>query len=309
MWTLFEPVHVVTYFAAEARSAFEEAGLRGFWRGYFAGRAAPLGAVGGGAGDRLVLQLRSADGAAGRCPAVWDLITPAEALAVRPAGAVAALRRLLAAIDTPQVEQPPPTCCCAATDGLDCAGRVLAAANAALPVPDEPVARLWHAATLLREHRGDGHFAALARRGYRRLRGAGAAGGRRPGPRASCSRCAAGPTRTGSGGGPAGRPGLAGRRRHAHAGRRGLPGRSRRTHRRAAARPWARPGADASEELARLLAPIAQACAAELPYPNPVGVPAPAVSGSRLTHRRAATRTGPMPTTERPALAELADRR
>ena len=28
------------------------------------------------------------------------------------------------------------------------------------PYP-EPVARLWHAATLLREHRGDGHIAAL----------------------------------------------------------------------------------------------------------------------------------------------------
>jgi hypothetical protein len=45
MWTLFEPVHAVTYFAPEARSAFEEAGLRGFWRGYFAGRAAPLAPV------------------------------------------------------------------------------------------------------------------------------------------------------------------------------------------------------------------------------------------------------------------------
>ena len=43
MWTLFEPIHAVTYFTAEARSAYEKAGLRGFWRGYFAGRAAPLG--------------------------------------------------------------------------------------------------------------------------------------------------------------------------------------------------------------------------------------------------------------------------
>ena len=48
MWTLFEPVHAVTYFAAEARSAYEQAGLRGFWRGYFAGRAAPLGVAGAG---------------------------------------------------------------------------------------------------------------------------------------------------------------------------------------------------------------------------------------------------------------------
>src|ERR1700741_2968323 len=53
MWTLFEPVHAVTYFAAEARSAYEQAGLRGFWRGYFAGRAPP------GGGRRLVLQLRA----------------------------------------------------------------------------------------------------------------------------------------------------------------------------------------------------------------------------------------------------------
>src|SRR5262249_17746670 len=42
MWTLFEPIHTVTYFAAEARAAFEAAGVRGFWRGYFAGRSAPL---------------------------------------------------------------------------------------------------------------------------------------------------------------------------------------------------------------------------------------------------------------------------
>jgi len=48
IWTLFEPVHAVTYFAPEARSAFEDAGLRGFWRGYFAGRAAPLGPAGRG---------------------------------------------------------------------------------------------------------------------------------------------------------------------------------------------------------------------------------------------------------------------
>ncbi len=46
MWTLFEPVHVVSYFAAPAKGAFEQAGLRGFWRGYFAGRAAPIGPVG-----------------------------------------------------------------------------------------------------------------------------------------------------------------------------------------------------------------------------------------------------------------------
>ena len=41
LWTIYDPVHAVTYFSPEARSAFTEAGLRGFWRGYFAGRSAP----------------------------------------------------------------------------------------------------------------------------------------------------------------------------------------------------------------------------------------------------------------------------
>ena len=48
MWQLFEPVHAVVYFAPQARAAFEAVGLRGFWRGYFAMRAAPLGPIPGG---------------------------------------------------------------------------------------------------------------------------------------------------------------------------------------------------------------------------------------------------------------------
>ena len=43
LWTLFEPLHAVTYFTAEAGAAFESTDYRGFWRGYFAGRSAPLG--------------------------------------------------------------------------------------------------------------------------------------------------------------------------------------------------------------------------------------------------------------------------
>ncbi len=40
-------------------------------------------------------------------------------------------------------------------------GRPLAAANSALPWPEEPHLALWQATTILREHRGDGHLAAL----------------------------------------------------------------------------------------------------------------------------------------------------
>ncbi|MBK5222297.1 MAG: hypothetical protein JJE52_05385 [Acidimicrobiia bacterium] len=48
LWVLVEHLHAVVYFAPQARAAYEPLGLRGFWRGYFAGRAAPMGAVGRG---------------------------------------------------------------------------------------------------------------------------------------------------------------------------------------------------------------------------------------------------------------------
>ena len=51
LWSLFEPLHAVTYFTPEAASAFEAAGVTGFWRRYFAGRAAALGTVGPGPGS------------------------------------------------------------------------------------------------------------------------------------------------------------------------------------------------------------------------------------------------------------------
>src|SRR5260370_40814312 len=74
MWTLFEPIHAVTYFAAEARSAFEQAGVRGFWRGYFAGRAAPLGTPGAAVVTASFFNFAPAF-VARAIPAVWELIT------------------------------------------------------------------------------------------------------------------------------------------------------------------------------------------------------------------------------------------
>lgn len=94
MWTLFEPIHAVTYFAPEARSAYERAGLRGFWRGYFAGRAAPLGPAGAAVVAASFFNFAPAF-VARAIPGVWELITPEEALRVRLAGATEALGRLL----------------------------------------------------------------------------------------------------------------------------------------------------------------------------------------------------------------------
>jgi hypothetical protein len=277
MWLLAEPVHAVTYFSAEGRTAFTEAGLRGFWRGYFAGRAAPLGPV--GPAPVIASFFTFAPSMVTRAlPDVWDLAAPPEALRARSAGATAALRRVLAAAGlsdsmSAQVSRAADGLT-AAMAGVNCAGRVLAAANAALPVPDEPLARLWQAATVLREHRGDGHFAALVSAGL-------------DGCEATVLRaCLDGnrevlqPVRGWTDqewdqamGALAGRGWIAADGTVTPAGRRAHREAEAATDR-AASRPWQQLGPAGVAELAGLLAPIAQACRAALPFPNPIGLPA-----------------------------------
>jgi len=163
MWVLFEPVHAVTYFAPEARAAFEAAGLRGFWRGYFAGRAAPLGRV--ESAPVIALFNSFAPQMVQRAiPDVWTRATPEEALVARAEGATAALRTLAGSVDDRDVAEAADLAERAA--GLArTSGRALGAANAALPPPTDPLARLWQSTTTLREHRGDGHVAALVAAG------------------------------------------------------------------------------------------------------------------------------------------------
>ncbi|WP_344512817.1 SCO6745 family protein [Dactylosporangium maewongense] len=154
MWSLFEPVHAVTYFAPDALAAFEEAALRGFWRGYFAGRSAPLGAV--PAGPVIAAFYGFAPRMVTRAlPDVWTRITPEAALAARLEGS----RRVLLTVDGDLTEVA--SLLRAAAEAADLHGRVLGAANAMLPWPEDPAGVLWQAATVLREHRGDGHLAAL----------------------------------------------------------------------------------------------------------------------------------------------------
>lgn len=162
LWELYEPVHAVVYFAPEALTAFEEAGLRGWRRGYFAGRAAPLGPV--GPEPVTAAFFGFAPGTVARAlPSVWDITPPARALEIRRAGARAALERLLAGREKEAARAG--ELLAGVAEGLDHGGRVLSAAHAAQPWPDDPLERLWHAATLLREHRGDGHVAALVAAG------------------------------------------------------------------------------------------------------------------------------------------------
>lgn len=164
LFRLVEPIHLVTYFSEEPTKALVALGLRNYWDGYFAGRAAPLGRVPAEVVHAIFYSF--ADGEVARhIPRVWDTATPEAALAAREQGSVAALRRILGDLaDGPGLARAAKLATEAATSAPT-EGRVMYAALRALPVPEEPVARLWHAATLLREHRGDGHVAALVTEG------------------------------------------------------------------------------------------------------------------------------------------------
>ncbi|ANW65314.1 hypothetical protein BCA37_18520 [Mycobacterium sp. djl-10] len=158
----FEPVHAVAYFAPEARRAMDELGLRGFWMGYFAARSAPLGRA-----PAEVVTATFHNFARWRVTAAldaaWQRTTPGQAVQARSDGAVAALRRC--GLDEHQSLSATAELAAKAALGAALDGRPLFAAHAALPWPEEPLARLWHATTLLREHRGDGHVAVLTANG------------------------------------------------------------------------------------------------------------------------------------------------
>ena len=156
-----EPLHAVTYFAPEARSALDALGYRGFWMGYFAARSAPLGTVTADVVTAAFYNFAPTR-VAKALPAAWEVAPPAAALKAREESAVAALTRCGVTEDEATVVAE---LLAKATENLEVGGRVLFAANQSLPWPKEPVARLWHAATLLREHRGDGHVAVLTAHG------------------------------------------------------------------------------------------------------------------------------------------------
>jgi hypothetical protein len=180
MWLVGERIHALTYFARPAFDAWEAAGIRGFWRGYFATRAAPLGRVGPEVVTATFFGFAPAM-VARALPAVWDLAEPAVALEARLDGIDAALRAVVGAelLDDPAARDAAGALR-EAVAACPRAGRALFAANAGLPWPQTPHLGVWHGLTCLREHRGDGHNAALVAEGLDGCQAnvlAGAAGG------------------------------------------------------------------------------------------------------------------------------------
>ncbi|MBC9727344.1 SCO6745 family protein [Streptomyces sp. TRM68367] len=162
MWHLLEPLHAVLYYAPEA---FEEAAALGYgtqarWPSYFPYRAAPLGAVGAEQVTSAFYSFSPRMVAEHIGPA-WRVASPEAVLAARTRAIDRAYRAIFGdRVDSPEFAEAAALTRRAA-EAAHTAGRPLAAANAALDWPQAPHLQLWHAATILREHRGDGHLAAL----------------------------------------------------------------------------------------------------------------------------------------------------
>lgn len=277
LWRVGEPVHAIVYFHPASVGAWAAAGLRGFWRGYFATRAAPLGAVGPGPVTATFYNFHPAM-VAKAIPEVWTMATPARALEARLAGADAALR---AALDTdadgPDIA-PTADVLRRAVEDLPVAGRALFGANAALPWPKAPLVALWHGLTLLREHRGDGHNAALLAAGVEGCEAhvlAAAVGGA---PRDVTQPARGwGDDDWAAATAALAERGLVGADGRATTAARELHDRIERRTDELAVAPWNRLDTDTLETVAATLAGLAGRVAASgvIRFPNPMGLPAP----------------------------------
>ncbi|MBW8483647.1 SCO6745 family protein [Actinomadura parmotrematis] len=271
LWTAVEPVHVVTYFSAEPIAALKEAGLRGYWMGYFGGRSAPMGAVEAGP---VVAAFHGfhPDRVRRAVPDAWSFAAPEKVLRARAAGSAAALRRILPGVDRFAIEAAP--LLAAAVAAGDPTGRPLFAANQGLALPDDPVEALWQGATSLREHRGDGHVALLTAEGLDGAQANILAAAVRGTPAAWLKDSRGWSDEEWD----AARRALTERGLLDERGAATAEGRALREHieertDRIAAQPYA--AVADPEELRRLLTPLARAVAdsGELPFPNPIGLP------------------------------------
>ena len=162
---LFEPFHSVGYYSREIHE-LNDHGYRGWWHAYFAYRAAPLGPVGAPVVTALFYNFAPRM-VARAVPGVWDILAPAEVLTVRAKLVDRALRRSFGAEVASADMTAAAQLARRAVEGADVAARGLFAGHAGLewPAPDDAHMVLWHACTLLREHRGDSHNIALAAAG------------------------------------------------------------------------------------------------------------------------------------------------
>lgn len=173
-WRALEPFHAMVYFTPDPQEEYAAIGLDSAQNraiGYFPARAAAMGAVSWPVVQATFFNfspLAVQFGMAG----VWEKVTPQQVLDARYRGVDRALRRLCGDLLDGQDVAEALTLARTACEGCTPYGRPLYAGNAGLAWPAEPHLALWHAITLLREFRGDGHIAALVSEGVTGLEAA-----------------------------------------------------------------------------------------------------------------------------------------
>jgi hypothetical protein len=167
LWRAIEPLHAVVYFHPGPPAALGLLGLKGFWMAYFAGRFGPLGAV--EPAPVTALAFNFAPRRVTRAlPDAWSFAAPPAVVAAWAEAGAQVLRDTLVSADgTPEALDELTDLLTGAARACSCDGRALAAAWQAVEAGDDVHARLWWAATVLREHRGDGHVTAAVSLGLR----------------------------------------------------------------------------------------------------------------------------------------------
>ncbi|MFI0774401.1 hypothetical protein [Streptomyces sp. NPDC021212] len=163
--SVVNPLHSTVYFAPDYAEELAKLGLEERGAVYFVGRAAAFGRVGAGTVTATFYNFKH-ELIARHIPRAWDVVSPEAALDARLRAADSVLRRLLGddALASKEMAEAAELALRAA-EGCSRSARPLYAAHADLPVPEAPHLALWHAATLLREHRGDTHLMTLVAAG------------------------------------------------------------------------------------------------------------------------------------------------
>jgi hypothetical protein len=162
-WRSLESVHGMIYFTPDAMREYGAVGVGHHRTGYFASRSAPMGAV---PAEVVIATFYNfnPDLVHRAMDSVWDTTTPEAMLRARLAAVDSSLRRAFGdeVLGSAELADAAATLRRAAEAAREMPeGRPLFAGHARLEWPQEPHLALWHAQSLLREFRGDGHVAAL----------------------------------------------------------------------------------------------------------------------------------------------------
>jgi hypothetical protein len=159
--SVIEPYHQLAYRSPEAQAAYAAVGLDRPDLQYFGGRLCALGPISVEVACAVLFGF-APDYVAEAVPEVWTRATPADIADARLRGADATLRRVLGDVLDDHAIGRGADIARTVADACDLGARPMAAAHRSLPWPDDPGLVLWHACTILREHRGDAHWVATS---------------------------------------------------------------------------------------------------------------------------------------------------